>query len=366
MNMSARRFPARTASIFLIISAKVEFDTQRNPERTMKRSSLLITALAAFAAASSMPIAAGAQSAAPLKKITFLTNYVFNGRHAPFFVGLEKGFYKDAGFDIQITPATGSGFVITAIDSGKADYGMADVSSVAQGVAKGAKVKGFMVYTDITTNGLASLTPYPTPESVVGKKIAAGQTDSVRVILPIIFDAKKLDPASINWQAADPSVYFSLLLSGQVDLFTATSDGDVPALTKVASAQGKAVHFSSFADWGYDIFGYVLLASNATLAKDPAEAQRFAEATKKAVQYAIGNPDETAQIMVKYNPIMNLDTVKTQWVETIKSIKTPYVAKNGYGAATEDRIQRSIDLVEKALKLDAVLTPADIYAKIGN
>jgi len=325
-------------------------------KRAAKRAALIGAFVLAIAA--SLP---GASLAQGLKKVTFLTNYVYNGRHAPFFVGLEKGFYKEAGFDIDIKPATGSGFVITAIDGGKADYGMADVSSVAQGIAKGAKVKGFMVYTDITTNGLAALSPYPTPGSVVGKKIAAGQTDSVRVILPIIFDNNKLDPAKINWQAADPSVYFSLLLSGQVDLFTATSDGDVPALVKVAQPQGKTVHFSSFADWGYDIFGYVLVGSAAALAKNPGEAKRFAEATKKAVEYAIKNPDETAQIMVKHNPTMNLDTVKTQWAGTIKSIQTPYVEKNGYGAATDDRIARTIALTKKALKLDADLKPADIY-----
>jgi NitT/TauT family transport system substrate-binding protein len=322
-------------------------------------------AIAAALAAALMPIAASAQGTGA-KKITFLTNYVFNGRHAPFFVGAEKGFYKDAGFDMQIQPATGSGFVITAIDGGKADYGMADVSSLANGIAKGAKVKAFMVYTDITTNGLASLTPYPTPESVVGKKIAASQTDSVRVILPIIFDAKKLDPASINWVAADPGVYSSLLLSGQVDLFTATSDGDVPALVKVAAPQGKTVHFASFADWGYDIFGYVLLGTAQSVTTNPAEAKRFADATKKAVAYAIDHPDETAEIMVKANPTMNLDTVKTQWRETIKSMKTAYVEKNGYGAATDDRLQRSVDLVKKALKLDATLTPTDIYVHLPN
>jgi NitT/TauT family transport system substrate-binding protein len=331
----------------------------------MPRTRFLIAVVAAFLAAGSLPHAASAQGT-PAKKIIFLTNYVFNGRHAPFFVGVEKGMYKDAGFDVQIEPATGSGFVITAIDSGKADYGMADVSSVAQGIAKGAKVKGFMVYTDITTNGLASLTPLPTPESVVGKKIAASQTDSVRVILPIIFEAKKLDPASINWQAADPGVYFSLLLSGQVDAITATSDGDVPALTKVAAPQGKTVHFSSFADWGYDIFGYVLVGSAEGLAKNPDDARRFADATKKAVRYSMDHPDETAEIMVKANPTMNLDTVKTQWAETIKSMNTAYVAKNGYGAATDDRLQRTIDLVKKALKLDATLTPADLYVKVAN
>ena len=330
----------------------------------MKRLNLTIATFVALAAAL-MPIAASAQGTGA-KKITFLTNYVFNGRHAPFFVGVDKGFYKEAGFDVQIQPATGSGFVITAIDGGKADYGMADVSSLANGIAKGAKVKAFMVYTDITTNGLASLTPYPTPESVVGKKIAASQTDSVRVTLPIIFDAHKLDPAGINWVAADPGVYSSLLLSGQVDLFTATSDGDVPALVKVAAPQGKTVHFASFADWGYDIFGYVLLGSAQSVTTNEAEAKRFADATKKAVAYAIDHPDETAEIMVKANPTMNLDTVKTQWRETITSMKTAYVAKNGYGAATDDRLQRSIDLVKKALKLDATLAPADIYVHLPN
>ena len=300
-------------------------------------------------------------NASELKKITFLTNYVFNGRHAPFFVGLEKGFYKEAGFDIDIKPTTGSGFVVTAIDGGKADYGMANISPVVQNVARGAKVKAFMVYTDITTDGLAALSPYPTPESVIGKKIAASQTDSARVILPIIFDMQGLDASKINWQAADPSVYFSLLMSGRVDLFTASYDSDVPALRKVVEPKGQTVHFSSFAEWGYDIYGYVLLGAADTLAKNPDEAKRFAEATKKAVEYSIANSDEAAQIMVKHNPTMDIELVKTQWTATIDSMQTPYVEKHGYGAATQERIERSISLTQRALKLDGQLKPDDIF-----
>ena len=51
---------------------------------------------------------------------------------------------------------------------------------------------------------------------------------------------------------------------------------------------------------------------------------------------------------------MNLDTVKTQWAGTIKSIQTPYVAKNGYGAATEDRIElnRLTSLIQKLRPID--------------
>ena len=323
------------------------------------RVPMLVSAFAALAAVCASPLPAQAQ--APLKKITFLTNYTFHGRHSPFFVGLDKGYYRDAGFDIQISPATGSGFVITAVDSGKADYGMAEAGPVVQAVAKGAKVKAFMVFTDISTSGLASLKPYKTLDSLKGQRIAASQTDSARVILPILLERSKIDPASINWLAADPGVYSSLLLSGQTDLFTASIDGDIPALEKVAKPRGKEVYFAPFADWGYDVFGYFLIAKDTTLANDPAAAKRFAEATRKAVDYAVAHPEETAKIMVKHNPALNYDTTLAQWQQTIKSIETPYVKKNGYGVATDERMQRTIDLVETAMKLDAKLGAKDLY-----
>jgi len=298
----------------------------------------------------------------PLKKVVFLTNYVFHGRHSPFFVGVEKGFYREAGFDVHVAPATGSGFVVSALEGGKADYGMAESTSVVQAVAKGAKVKGFQVFMDITTSGLASLSPYPTPESVIGKTIAASMTDSARVILPIIFSQKGLDASKLNWQAADPGVYFPLLLQGKVDLFTASIDGDVPALMRVAGPQGKTVHFSSFADWGYDVFGYFLVTQADRIAKSPDEVKAFAAASAKAVQYAMEHPEETAQIMVRYNPTLDLATTQAQWTQSIKAINTAYVKQHAYGAATPDRLQRTVDLVKQAFKLTGDLKPQDIYA----
>ncbi|HLI11576.1 MAG TPA: ABC transporter substrate-binding protein [Alphaproteobacteria bacterium] len=296
------------------------------------------------------------------RKVTFLTNYVFNGRHAPFFVGLDKGYYKKAGIDIQISPASGSGFVISALDGGKADYGMADAGSVVQAIAKGAKVKGFMVYVDVTTSGLASLKPYPQPASLKGATIAASLTDSARVILPIILEMRHIDPASVKWEAADPGVYASLLLSGKADLTTASSDSDVPALEKIAAKQGKKIYFASFAKWGYDVYSYFLVAEADTLKQRPDEAKKLAQATAESVAYSVKHPEEAVHIMVKYNPTLNYDTTLTQWREAIKSIETPYVKKHGYGAATSDRLQRTIDFVKQAMQLKTNLTPGDIYA----
>jgi NitT/TauT family transport system substrate-binding protein len=74
------------------------------------------------AAAGGLSLAVGGRARAQsVKTVNFLTNYAFFGRHAPFFTGIEKGFYRDAGFDLKIQPTTGSGFVNTAIDAGRAD-----------------------------------------------------------------------------------------------------------------------------------------------------------------------------------------------------------------------------------------------------
>ncbi len=295
------------------------------------------------------------------RRVDFLTNYVFLGRHAPFFVGLEKGFYEDAGFDITISPSSGSGFVISALEGGQADYGIAEAAPVVQAIAKGAKVKAFGVFMDQSTSGLASLSPYPTPRSIAGKPIAASLTDSARVILPIIYNLEGLDVASINWQAADPSIYFPLLLQGRAELVTASIDSDVPTLRH--RVRGKPVHFASFADWGYDVFGYFLVARSDRITADPEEVRAFAAATAKAVRYSIDHPEEAAEILVLHNPTLDEDLMLAHWQQSIVAIETAYVKEHGYGHATEDRLQRSIDLVKEAFGLKTPLTPDNVYTQ---
>src|SRR3546814_1589048 len=119
-----------------------------------------------------------------------------------------------------------------------------------QAVAKGTDVKAFSVFMDVTTSGRAAVEPYQTLESLQNATIAAARTDSARVIVPIIFKEHGVDPSTIAWEAADPGVYVSLLLSGQIDLYAASIDGDIPMLQEIASKQGKEVHFFSYAEWG--------------------------------------------------------------------------------------------------------------------
>lgn len=302
---------------------------------------------------------------APLKPITFLTNYTFIGKYAPFFLGLDKGYYRDAGFDIRILPSTGSNYVISAIDGGQADYGLADAAPVIQAVAKGAQVRGFFVYMDKLAMGLASLKPYPTLESLRDQRIAVSPADSTRGIFQMILNENHLDGMPVHWELADPSVHFSLLLGGKVDLITASIDGVVPALQRVAEPRGEEVHFTLYADWGYKVYGHWLVTRLSTLQRHPDEVLRFAQATHKAVLYSFEHPEEAARSMADHNPALNYDTLLKQWRQSIKAMNTPATQQAGYGVATMDRLQDTIDAVGQALDLDITdVRPEDVFTRV--
>ena len=103
-------------------------------------------------------------------------------------------------------------------------------------------------------------------------------------------------------------------------------------------------------------------AGLAALLAAPDEVRAFASATAKSVRYAIDHPEEAARILVAHNPTLDPELMLEHWRQSIGAIETAYVAEHGYGHATLDRLQRSIDLVKKAFELEEALTPDDIFA----
>ena len=122
------------------------------------------------------------------------------------------------------------------------------------------------------------------------------------------------------------------------------------------------MHFFSFADWGYDVYGYFLVARRDRLIAEPDQVRAFAGATVRAVDYAIEHPEEAARIVAERSPALDYDTALAHWRASLASIQTADVRAAGYGVATEDRLQRSIDLVGRAFDLESPPSTTDLFA----
>ncbi len=67
--------------------------------------------------------------AAELTPANIRMDFIIGGKHAPWYVALEKGFYAKRGLAATIQSSTGSADTLRTIGAGGADFGFADIST---------------------------------------------------------------------------------------------------------------------------------------------------------------------------------------------------------------------------------------------
>ena len=80
-----------------------------------------------------------------LTDITFSLDFITLGRHAPFYVAIDKGYYKEEGLNVNIVPAKGTAQGIQNVESGIAQLGFTDIASLVVAHAEGSTVKAVAV-----------------------------------------------------------------------------------------------------------------------------------------------------------------------------------------------------------------------------
>src|SRR5437588_7355115 len=66
-------------------------------------------------------------------KVTFVTDFGYNGRHAYYFVALDKGYYAKHNLDVSIVRGQGSADAVKQVAAGTAQIGFADTAAVILG-----------------------------------------------------------------------------------------------------------------------------------------------------------------------------------------------------------------------------------------
>jgi len=74
-------------------------------------------------------------AAAAANHVVFVTDYGLYGRHAYYFVAMEKGYYAAENLDVEIVRSQGSANTIKQVANGTAQLGFADAFAVVLGRA---------------------------------------------------------------------------------------------------------------------------------------------------------------------------------------------------------------------------------------
>src|SRR5258707_3099600 len=102
-----------------------------------RRSAVALVAVFALALVSACNDSnAGQNGDSKLEKVNYLTSIIVFGREAYAYVALDKGYFKDAGFDVTINPGSGTVDVLKLVAGGQADYGIGDFTATVITLAK--------------------------------------------------------------------------------------------------------------------------------------------------------------------------------------------------------------------------------------
>lgn len=297
-----------------------------------------------------------------LDKITYVTAFGAFGRDAFAWVAKDKGYFKDAGIDVTVQKGAAGDANLTALASGKAQFVSLDFTGAT--ISAGKKTfTDWRAIAAVQQQTLVSVMSLPgkgisQPRDLAHKKIAAAAGSVNQKLFPAYAKLAGFDASSVTFVNSQPTQLNALLVGGQVDAlstFLLSQDG----LKKAAG--GKTPVVLPYSNYLTDLFGNVIVATPELMQKNPDLVKRFRDALLKGLKYSIDHPDEAAAIMNKAEPTGS--TVAAA-VSEIK-LMTPYVTPSGgapIGAMDEQKVARSIAILESAGLVPSGMKPADILA----
>lgn len=237
-----------------------------------------------------------------LETIKYATSFGNFGRDSFVYVAIEKGYFRDAGFDVQVVPGLGSDDA-RLLAAGQVDYAGAETTGDIVGRVQGKfPVTIVAVTSQATQAAIATLAEsgIRAPKDLEGKTLADLPASIVVRLFPFYAKRAGIDPSKVNIVPGTPQTLPSLLATGRVNAIGQFTVG-VPTLVKAAG--GRPVRTFKYSQYLKGLLGNAIVTTDDRVKNKPDEVRRFTKAVLKGLNYAIHNPGESGYIMQKYVPI---------------------------------------------------------------
>lgn len=238
---------------------------------------------------------------AGLIPVDFRLNWTLYGEHAPFFVGVDKGFYEEEGLDVNVMEGSGSSTTVKLIGNGTNIIGYADSGTAMQGITRGVPIKAVAVL--LQTSPMSFIfkadKPIKTMDDLKGKSIAITAGDASLAQLNALLNKHGLTEDDINLVVvANPAGKETAILEDQADTFMGYY---IDQPMRMEKNTGVDLDWTTTQDiGGVTTVSSAVIVSDRTMDEQPELVEKFVRATQRAVQYSLDNPEEAAEIFAAH------------------------------------------------------------------
>lgn len=298
----------------------------------MKLKKILAAVLAAvlvfsFAACSKTDNEAGDNNSEKTK-ITVCLDWTPNTNHTGMYVALDKGYYDEAGLDVTIVQPPENSGAVQVCASGQAQFAVECQDTLAPAFTSDTplEVTAVAAILQHNTSGIMSKAGegMDTPSGLTGKTYLTWDTPVEQAMMKNVingdggsWDDVNLIPNTVTDEAQDVNI------NPDHAIWVFYGWGGINA--KVNNVDVDYFYFKDINET-FDYYTPVLVSNNAFLSSNPDAAKAFLSATKKGYEFAVENPDEAADILIKSDETGSLVGSETLVKESQKWISEQYIA----------------------------------------
>ena len=287
-------------------------------------------------------------------KIPFTLDWKFEGPSAPFFNAIDKGYFKDAGLDVEISPGKGSLDAIPKVATGSFPLGFADINSLIKFLDQnpGAPVTAIMMIYDkppfavIGRKSLGIKSPADLPGSVLG----APPPDGAWAQFPSFAKANGLDMNKIKVEPVGFPTREPMLAEGKVSSVTGYSFSSFLNLVRLGVPEDDITTIL-MADHGLKLYGNAIIVNTDFASSNAKVVKSFLGAVGKGWKDAVSNPSSAIDALVKRNPAADKNLEERRFNLALSgNVMTDYVLKNGMGNIDKARFEAAIAQLSETYK----------------
>ncbi|MBI2881307.1 MAG: ABC transporter substrate-binding protein [Candidatus Tectomicrobia bacterium] len=296
------------------------------------------------------------------ERVSFNLNWVPHGRDIPYFVALEKGYFREEGLQVKLERGYGSADAFKKVAAGTNDLGVTDPASLILGRAQGVGLKMVGVWHDRAPYLIRTLegSGINRPQDLVGRTLGTPPGDATLQHLPALAEMLGFDLSKVKVVNVDGAVREAALVGGKFDAVTGFVQ-QYPAVKAMAEKQGKKVKDILLAKYGLDVYALGISAKDEVLSGRAPMVRGFLKAVVRGVAFSIQSPDQATDMFIKHNPTADRTLNRQVWDLALDTILTAAQEKLGLLHMTRDKWVKTRDVLTKALKVKRGAPVEDLY-----
>lgn len=273
------------------------------------------------------------------QKLVFTPNWTAQAQFAGFYVAQEKGFYREAGVDVEIVHPSVSEPVMSRIIGGKCQVTMLMLPQAMEIIDRGVPLVNILQTS--MNNGLMIISRRgKNPLTQKGARMGTWQAGSG--LLGICMSNKE----NLDYEWVRYAANMNLFVTGALDGTLAMSYNEYYQLLQAGMPLADKTVYR-FCDHGYNIQDDGVYMTKAYYVRHRDQARRFADATRKGWEWAASHQEETLDIVMKYVRGNRVGTNRVLQELMLKEILRLQIDRES--KKREFRLRR--DMVEKASRL---------------